>query len=267
MSVGTPSSSTAAELEQVGPRAVASEKVVGRPSYSETARRALVSTVVVLAVVVGALALWKLKVLLALLFASITIAAAMRPGVDWLHKHRIPRPLGVAIHYLGLLGLLALFLSFVVPDMISQVQGAMAAAEHHKLHTGSTVVDRVLSQARDASAAPAAGRLADPSRGLDRREGARGAGGDLLHLRDGRLLALRARPRDRPRGEPDAAAEAQDAPRHLGAHGPQARRLRARPAGHDRARLDARLDRRSGSSESPTSSCSGSASASSRSSP
>ena len=30
--------------------------------------------------------------------------------------------------------------------MISQVQGAMAAAEHHKLHTGSTVVDRVLSR-------------------------------------------------------------------------------------------------------------------------
>ena len=141
-----PSSSTAAELEQVGPRAVAPEEVVGRPSYSETARRALVSTVVVIAVVVGALALWKLKVLLALLFASITIAAAMRPGVDWLHKHRVPRPLGVAIHYLGLLGLLALFLSFVVPDMISQVQGAMAAAEHHKLHTGSTVVDRALSR-------------------------------------------------------------------------------------------------------------------------
>ena len=101
---------------------------------------------VVLAVVVGALALWKLKVLLALLFASITIAAAMRPGVEWLHKHRMPRPLGVAIHYLGLLGLLALFLSFVVPDMISQVQGAMAAAEHHKLHTARPSIDRALSR-------------------------------------------------------------------------------------------------------------------------
>ena len=118
---------------------------------------------VVLAVVVGALALWKLKVLLALLFASITIAAAMRPGVDWLHKHRIPRPLGVAIHYLGLLGLLALFLSFVVPDMISQVQGAMAAAEHHKLHTGSTVVDRVSRLETRLQHLPQGGSLIHPA--------------------------------------------------------------------------------------------------------
>ena len=61
-----------------------------------------------------------------------------RPGVDWLHKHRIPRPLGVAIHYLGLLGLLALFLSFVVPDMISQVQGAMAAAGKSSCAAGAS---------------------------------------------------------------------------------------------------------------------------------
>ncbi len=146
MSVGTRSSSTGPELEEVGPVEVVPKEVVGRPTYGETARRALVSTIVVIAVVAGALALWKLKVLLALLFASITIAAAMRPGVEWLHRHRIPRPLGVLIHYVVLLGLLALFLSFVVPDMINQVQAAMAAAEHHKLHTGSNVIDRALAR-------------------------------------------------------------------------------------------------------------------------
>jgi predicted PurR-regulated permease PerM len=134
------------ELEQVGPVEVVPEEVVGRPTYGETARRALVSTLVVVAVIACALALWKLKVLVALLFAAITIAAAMRPGVEWLHRHHIPRPLGVAIHYIAFLGLIALFLSFVVPDMISQVQAAMSAAQHHKLHTGSTLVDRALSR-------------------------------------------------------------------------------------------------------------------------
>jgi predicted PurR-regulated permease PerM len=146
VSVATRSSSTAPELEQVGPVELVLEEVAGRPTYGETARRTLVSTLVVVAVVAGALALWKLKVLLALLFASITIAAAMRPGVEWLHRHHIPRPLGVLIHYVALLGLLALFLSFVVPDMIGQVQGAMAAAKHHKLHTGSNMLDRALTR-------------------------------------------------------------------------------------------------------------------------
>jgi predicted PurR-regulated permease PerM len=113
-------------------------------TYGETARRALVTALVVLAVVIGALALWKLKVLLALLFASITISAAMRPGVEWLHKHRVPRALGVMIHYVILLGLVALFLSFVVPDMLSQVQAAMGG--NHKIHTGSGLIDRALSR-------------------------------------------------------------------------------------------------------------------------
>jgi predicted PurR-regulated permease PerM len=114
-----------------------------RPTYGDTARRAALTTIVVLAVVVGAIALWKLKVLLALIFAAITIAAAMRPGVEWLHQRRIPRPLGVAIHYIAILGLFGIFLSFVVPDMINQVQGF---TEHHKLHTGSGVLDKALNR-------------------------------------------------------------------------------------------------------------------------
>ena len=133
MSVATRSSSTS---ETTRPDRV-------RPDYGDTARRAALTTIVAVAVVVGAFALWKLKVLLALIFAAITIAAAMRPGVEWLHKRRIPRPMGVAIHYLAILGLLALFLSFVVPDMISQVQGF---TQQHKLHTGSGVLDRALNR-------------------------------------------------------------------------------------------------------------------------
>jgi len=64
----------------------------------ETARRAFVASLVVGSVVVLALALWKLKLLIALLFFAFTLAAAMRPGVEALNRLRIPRVAGVLIH-------------------------------------------------------------------------------------------------------------------------------------------------------------------------
>ena len=49
---------------------------------AETARRTFVATVVAVGVVVLALVLWKLRVLLALVFLAFIIAAAIRPAVD-----------------------------------------------------------------------------------------------------------------------------------------------------------------------------------------
>ena len=90
----------------------------------DTARRAAVATLVVGGIVVVALALWKLKLLVSLLFLAFIIAAAMRPGIDALRRWGIPRGVGVAIHYLALAGLVALFLWAVVPRALSQVQSA-----------------------------------------------------------------------------------------------------------------------------------------------
>jgi predicted PurR-regulated permease PerM len=42
---------------------------------------------------VFALALWKLRLGFALLFFALIIAAAMRPGIEWLARHRVPRRL------------------------------------------------------------------------------------------------------------------------------------------------------------------------------
>jgi predicted PurR-regulated permease PerM len=96
---------------------------------NDTARRAFVATIVVLGVVVVALALWKLKILLALLFLAFTIAAAMRPGVEALHRRRIPRGAGVLLHYAVLFGLLGLLLWAVVPRAVNQVQNAIGDSE------------------------------------------------------------------------------------------------------------------------------------------
>lgn len=89
------------------------------------ARRAFIASIVVGGVVVLALALWKLKVLIALLFLAFIIAAAMRPGVDALQRLRIPRGAGILIHYAVLMGLIGLLLWAVVPRAIDQVQEAL----------------------------------------------------------------------------------------------------------------------------------------------
>ena len=73
-----------------------------------TATRVALATLVVVGVVVGVLALWKLKILIALLFLAFIVSAAMRPSVEWLRRHRIPRGAGIVLHYLAIAGLVAL---------------------------------------------------------------------------------------------------------------------------------------------------------------
>lgn len=91
----------------------------------DTARKSLVATSVAVGVVAIALALWHLRVLVALLLLAIVISAAVRPGVEFLRKHGIPRALGVAIHYAGFLGAIALLLWLIVPRAIDQVEAAL----------------------------------------------------------------------------------------------------------------------------------------------
>jgi predicted PurR-regulated permease PerM len=91
-----------------------------------TARKAATATLVALSIIVAALALWKLKVVIALLFLGFVIASAMRPSVEWLHRRaRIPRSAGVVIHYLGFLAAIGLFLYLVVPAAITQIDHAI----------------------------------------------------------------------------------------------------------------------------------------------
>jgi predicted PurR-regulated permease PerM len=90
----------------------------------DVARRSFVATLVAVAVVAGALALWQLRALLSVFLLGLVIAAAMRPGVEWLRRRRVPRGVGIALHYLALVGLIALFLWLVVPRAIDQLSNA-----------------------------------------------------------------------------------------------------------------------------------------------
>jgi predicted PurR-regulated permease PerM len=90
------------------------------------ARRTAVVTLVAGSIVVAALALWQLRLVIALLFSAMIIAAAMRPGIDWLAERRVPRPAGLAIHYLAFLGVIAAALAFAVPRALDQVNHALS---------------------------------------------------------------------------------------------------------------------------------------------
>jgi predicted PurR-regulated permease PerM len=91
-----------------------------------TARRAATATLVAVAIIVGALALWKLRIVIALLFLGFVIASAMRPSIEWLNRRfRIPRSAGVVIHYVGFLAAIGLFLYLIVPVAITQIDHAI----------------------------------------------------------------------------------------------------------------------------------------------
>jgi predicted PurR-regulated permease PerM len=93
---------------------------------AQTAKRVAIATLVALAIVVAALALWKIRLVVALLFSAMIIAAALRPSIDWLARRRIPRAVGLSLHYLALLAAIGVALAFAVPAALHQVDHALS---------------------------------------------------------------------------------------------------------------------------------------------
>jgi predicted PurR-regulated permease PerM len=99
-----------------------------------SAKRVALSTLIVIAIVAGALALWKLRLVLALVFLGFIIAAAMRPGVEGLRRAGVPRGIGLLAHYAIFAALLALVIWIVVPRAIDQVQSALGGDTKAQIH-------------------------------------------------------------------------------------------------------------------------------------
>ena len=135
---------------------------------NETAKRTAVATLVVLGIVALALALWKLRLVIALLFLGFIIAAAMRPGIEALRRRGVPRGVGLLLHYLGLVAIVGLFLWLVVPRAIDQVQSALQTdtkATIHREATHSTGIRHEILTAVDKRLRnlPKAGDLVHPA--------------------------------------------------------------------------------------------------------
>jgi predicted PurR-regulated permease PerM len=93
---------------------------------AEWAKRTAIATLVVVGIIVVCLALWKLRLVIGLLFSAMIIAAALRPSVEWLARYRVPMPLGLALHYLALAGAIAVAVAFAAPAALHQVDRALS---------------------------------------------------------------------------------------------------------------------------------------------
>jgi len=84
-----------------------------------------ISTGIILRTIVILLALgvlYLVRDILALLFVTVIIVSVLNPIVNYLHKKRIPRPLGVLAIYLILFLIIGIAISFLIPPAVNQIK-------------------------------------------------------------------------------------------------------------------------------------------------
>ena len=74
-------------------------------------------------VIAAALLAWALKAILLLFAVVFLVAMVLNPLIAFLQRRRIPRGLAVALLGLVFLGMVALALSFLIPTLLTQVDG------------------------------------------------------------------------------------------------------------------------------------------------
>jgi predicted PurR-regulated permease PerM len=136
----------------------------------DVARRTFTAALVAVGVVAVSLVLWRARIVVTLLFLAIIIAAAMRPGIERLHRYRIPRAVGIAIHYAALIGVLALLIWFAAPRALSQVQHAIGSVPQSNAQIAKEARTAhglkrqlLLTLERRLSDLPSAGELVSPA--------------------------------------------------------------------------------------------------------
>ena len=91
------------------------------PFFGWTARRVMVATLVVVAVIFGFWLLYNFRMVLFSLFVGIVIGTAIKPVVAWLQRWGLPVMLGNVLVYLVLVALLIAFAMLLVPLVVEQV--------------------------------------------------------------------------------------------------------------------------------------------------
>jgi predicted PurR-regulated permease PerM len=92
------------------------------------------ATAAALAVAGLAAALWQVRTVIILLLLALTLAAAIRPGVEWLGRHHVPQSLAIFLHFLLVAVAIGLFFWLAVPPALHQIAHAL----HQNVATGST---------------------------------------------------------------------------------------------------------------------------------
>ena len=121
-------------------------------NVTRTAAKATTAAVVVVAIAFG---LWKVRTIIILLLLALTFAAAIRPGVEWLTRRRVPESVAILVFFVGALGTLALFFWLAVPPALHQIGQALNQPEANGVsvqgstgirHDALAWVDRQLRQ-------------------------------------------------------------------------------------------------------------------------
>ena len=67
--------------------------------------------------------LWQVRTLIVLLFISFVLMEALNPTVTRLEKHKIPRPLGIFLLYIIILGVISFVVAGIIPILTEQTTG------------------------------------------------------------------------------------------------------------------------------------------------
>jgi predicted PurR-regulated permease PerM len=87
------------------------------------ASKVALATIFVVLVGVAFWIIFRFRMVLFALFVALVISTAITPGVEWLHRRGLPRPVGVILIYLLIIALLAGFIWLVAPLILDQVAG------------------------------------------------------------------------------------------------------------------------------------------------
>jgi predicted PurR-regulated permease PerM len=119
----------------------------GTSSDRDSTIRAAKATAAALAVAGLAFGLWQVRSVLILLLLAITLAAAIRPGVEWLRRHHVPESIAILLHFVVLGGAVGLLLWLAVPPALHQIEHALDPNLIVGAHPGqgTGVRDRVLA--------------------------------------------------------------------------------------------------------------------------
>lgn len=93
---------------------------------SDLTMRVAKATAAALAVVALGFGIWQVRSVLILLLLSLTFAAAIRPGVEWLRQHHVPQSAAILLHFAVVGVAIGLLVWLAVPPAIHQIAHALS---------------------------------------------------------------------------------------------------------------------------------------------
>src|SRR5262245_25448934 len=130
-------------MDGAGPERI----VTTPPSGRSVVRISATAAAAAAAVAVLGLGLWAVREIVILLLLSLTFAAAIRPGVEWMQRHRLPQPVAILSFFLLVGAIVVLFFWAAVPPAVHQIDQALHGHETSGIrHDVLTWLQRNLDQ-------------------------------------------------------------------------------------------------------------------------